>query len=1549
LIVQHIISILPQPTNIMPTQEQEKVTASGEKAPTDTKTMGLDPSEVQKYAQFLAWERAQREPSTRVDNGLRGKPMNVQLTEDNANMYSVSFEPQFQIALNSRGLKLVLTKTHADQVIPANINGTPPPLPEDYSPTAQRDEELAYQILMYGLATHPLAANTVINLKVFDAIKELRHMLAETGGLGPTQVYDAIVALEVTDDFPAFENNFKSLNNQRAAMGAPLDESIKKMMLLASVKRDQPDLHKEVTSNIYMIEGISEQELTFTKTLNIVRDIAKRKAETTTKSVPLGMAARTGASPAHQIEQLVESSIAAAFAAHGFAATDGGAGHNGGRGGGKGVGGRGRRGAKPTTTRCCWVCGATDHIAFKCPNKHESPAQSNAPAIGFTARLVSPTTTTATTTSPTMSYSAAVRGNKISASASNVNTPSSPITTTVAAVAFPALPVGPSVPIAVLQAIAQTSDDKTTLSVVDSGASTHIVANRNLFKSFTPSNPGEFQLEGIGGILTASGTGEAHIVTTNASTGAHHTLVLSNALLVESLPTNLVSARRLAQQLSITYTCAPPAGLGTLQWHGGHIDLLNDRDVHVLPPPPLPEANTQDPSTERPPLALRASPMAMKNISMTNLHRVMGHVNIVDLRHTIEGKHVSSGPQAISSHDHDDCLSCQLAKPRVLNIPKSVSPESRATESMGRVFVDFSGRIEPMGADGMRYTLTMVDDYSGHVALATTKTRSGGEVLSVLQAYATTLGRKPKIIRFDNAKEFALGKVAAWCDEQGIKREFSAPYAQFQNKAERAQQTVWNSARAMMLAAPHVPQSQWPAANRLAATIANRVSRKGGPTAHERMLGSKPAINHLLSYGQHVVVKHNITKKATKFAPRADIAYYLGPAPSHARGVIIAYVPTTKQTQIVRNFTIAAQPTRGDTDTAIIDDCDEDPDDSHTSPVGTTMTTHEAPATPTIENTPALEPAAPTTTTTPPNDPRPSRAVASKYGSTAQRAQFGATPSEYAYSFQALDVQEQHGPLGSAAFETHKAEEAAAAQVAYLSAAPPRPDPPTIAEALRDQANAARWQAAIDKELAALKEHGTYEVVDSRDVPPHAAKLHTKWVLKTKDDGTKKARLTVKGYAQRDVGNTFAPVTSTISMRLLLLAAVMMHLPLASLDVSNAFLQGDVTTPVYLHPFEGFQDGEGKLLKLLKSLYGLRESPHAWFVCLSARLIGKGFIQSIVDRCLFRLHTDQGTVWCVIHVDDCLLCGPPEALTIAEARMRDCFKLRRTDTAEHFLGLHIARHGNALRIHQHKYVADILERFNMTDAHPVPSPTISTRLEPTRERSQAEILEMERVPYAAVVGMLNWLAVSTRPDIAFAVKELARVVATPLPSHWRAAQRVLRYLRNSPNAHIEYRERPNGPPYDIVAYSDADFAGEQDTRKSTSGRIIYVFGNVVVWKAKSQSGIAVSSCESEYIAMSEAVKDIMYIKQVLQFFGYTDLSSVVYGDNLSAVKITKNEAGMTRTRHVDIKYKFLLHQALEQNIQFKWVSTADMTADMMTKGLPAPTLNRHKPKVLSGL
>ena len=1607
------------------------------------------------------------------------KPINVQLTTENDNLYESWFRKQYELALVKHKLKHVLTAEHAAKVIPTNSVGEVPPLPDGATAQAQQDEEAAYDVLMYGLALHPLATNSVMYMKVHDAVEQLGEMFGASAGCGPTELYDEIVCLELDEDFTKFETKWKSLQVQRASMGHPIEEDVQTQMLLATVKRDRPLLHDRVSTTIYTLEGVDQGQLSYRRVLKIVRDMAAR-LKGSAKPAAMGMSAVGNATPtasmAKLIEQGVQEGIQSALAA--LPSDWGGNGHGrGGRGRGRGQSNRGTRGGGGDAQRICWVCGSPDHISPHCPSKQQgqdgangalpNPAylamsalslggiqnidfmqtidvsqaflqsdlqtilQSDRQSIIRPVRLVDlvpglpweeqepkeegegeddvpdliddsdsefeddededkeaeddvpellddsdsefeddeddDKTNKSSRSSTGAPYQPAVQGRVDRGSASGgsnstntsttASTPSGTRSYSDAAREGHAATLlrrsqarqratEPALAMVAYRATSMTQGTARMRSIPDSGASVHIIGSSTFFVTLHDISGSEAFVEGVGGIrMSAVAYGTAHIPTTNAANGKKYILVLEGALLIPTSTANLISTRRLAMDSSLCYTCTA-GGEGKLSSGNGstvRIDLLDDRGVHVLPPPPTESASASglpapSAATTPPLLAYTAVPMQQQAIDINDLHKTMAHCNEKDLRATFTNGHVH-GPTRVTGEWKDDCVECKLAKPRVLNIPKS--NENRATTSMERVSMDFSGMISPTGAGGERYTLTIVDEYSRHAAVLAVNTRAGVIVVRAIKSYCTRVGRKPRVLRVDGAKEFELGPMQAWCYENEVLLEISAPYSQFQNgQAERMQQTLWNGTRASMVGAPHMPKNMWPHASRLAPIINNAISRNGRPTPHELMFGSRPSVLNLLPYGQPVVVKLNIHSKANKFSPRASIGHYLGPAPNHDKRVILARMPETGRVAVVRNFVVNNTPpaATADASQSISPGIEEEEEEDVVG--GDTGQVEQGQQMPSLQ---ASAPAPIAQSSTADQQPialrRSSRQVASEYGTTAQRARANLNHADMAIS-------DEHGPLSLSALSVYMDQEREALGSVYAAVAH-APDPLTLGEAVRDPVYGPAWQAASDDEMKSLDENNTYTLVPADQVPPGATKLRTKWVLRTKEDGRKKARGTVKGYAQRNVGPTFAPVTSPISLRLILIMMVMMQLELAFVDFTNAFLNGDVASLVYLYPFEGYPH-PGMMLRLNKCLYGLKESPLAWFTCLCTKLVSVGFIQSIVDRCLFQLPTADGLVWAVVFVDDWVLTGSKRALAIAEAAMRSCFKLRRTDSATHFLGLAIEQLPHGLRLHQHKYITDMLIKFNLDNAHAVPTPTLTTRLEPSRDLTRDEADFMASVPYSTAVGMLNWIACSSRPDISFAVKELSRMVALPLPSHWKAAQRVMRYLRGLPSAHIEYTASRGGS-HDIVAYSDADFAGEQSSRKSTSGRVIFVYGNLVVWKAKSQSNIALSSCESEYVAMSETVKDVLFIKQLLAFFGRTKVTAVVIGDNLSSVKIAKHEASMSRTRHVDVKVKFLLHQAAERLIEFKWISTKQMTADLLTKGLAAPLLSRHRSALLSGL
>jgi hypothetical protein len=213
--------------------------------------------------------------------------------------------------------------------------------------------------------------------------------------------------------------------------------------------------------------------------------------------------------------------------------------------------------------------------------------------------------------------------------------------------------------------------------------------------------------------------------------------------------------------------------------------------------------------------------------------------------------------------------------------------------------------------------------------------------------------------------------------------------------------------------------------------------------------------------------------------------------------------------------------------------------------------------------------------------------------------------------------------------------------------------------------------------------------------------------------------------------------------------------------------------------------------------------------------------------------------------------------------------------------------------------------------------------------SDAEKLYMNRVPYAELVGSLNWLANCTRPDIATAVGTLCRFIGNPGKQHWTAAQRVLRYLAGTMNLGITYT-RSNEPC--LTGYADADWAGDPDTRRSTTGYVFLFAGGAIAWKSKLQSSTALSSTEAEYIAISAAAREAKWIRQLLLDLGYpVSGPTTIFEDNKGCEAIAMNRRTDKRSKHIDVRYHFIRDMIERMEVHIEHIPTAQMVADVMTK------------------
>ena len=482
-----------------------------------------------------------------------------------------------------------------------------------------------------------------------------------------------------------------------------------------------------------------------------------------------------------------------------------------------------------------------------------------------------------------------------------------------------------------------------------------------------------------------------------------------------------------------------------------------------------------------------------------------------------------------------------------------------------------------------------------------------------------------------------------------------------------------------------------------------------------------------------------------------------------------------------------------------------------------------------------------------------------------------------------------------------------------------------------------KWINAMEQELKSLKENKVWELVE---LPKDQKIIGSKWVYKLKSgpDGSierYKARLVAQGFSQKygtHYDETFCPVVRLESLRTMIALAVQHGLKLHQVDVITAFLNGKLEVEVYMRQPEGFiaKGQEHLVCKLKESIYGLKQSPRCWNTILDDQLKDMGFVQSASDSCVYK--DSGGEMFLIgVYVDDIILAGKSDKSIKEVKRALDAkFDIKDMGKLHYFLGIKFLQDektGNVW-IGQPAYVESILKKFGMENSKPVSTPIdSSTKLTKTTDDKQS----VDQQLYQSAIGSLLYLSGGTRPDITFSVSNLAKFSAKPSKQHWTAIKRVMRYLKGTINFGILYTKQETK---DFVAYSDADWAGDLDDRKSTSGYLFKISGGAVSWRSKKQSSVALSTAEAEYIALASTAQEAVWLRQLTTELGNGSAEvTTIFEDNQAAISMSKNPQFHGRAKHISIKYHFVREQVSDGTVRLKYCRTQDMVADILTKGL----------------
>jgi hypothetical protein len=505
-------------------------------------------------------------------------------------------------------------------------------------------------------------------------------------------------------------------------------------------------------------------------------------------------------------------------------------------------------------------------------------------------------------------------------------------------------------------------------------------------------------------------------------------------------------------------------------------------------------------------------------------------------------------------------------------------------------------------------------------------------------------------------------------------------------------------------------------------------------------------------------------------------------------------------------------------------------------------------------------------------------------------------------------------------------------------------EPRTLRDALKCP-DADLWYQAAVKEMEAHIENGTWELVK---LPPGRKAIGSRWVFKVKRnaDGSVeryKARVVAQGFSQRpgvDFDETFAPTTKWAALRVIFALAALEDWELESVDISNAYLNGELKdVEVYMRQPEGFAEKDDTwVARLLKGLYGLKQGGREWFKRLKEVLSHLGFSRIRSDGSIFIWEKDGVQVICPVFVDDITFASKSKSKIAAlKVELAKHFKLRDLGPTTFQLGVEVIRDREARTLHltQHRYCLDLLEHYGFMDCSPVSTPMdpgvrLSTSQSPSTPEDEAF---MRTVPYVSTVGALMYLAIVTRPDIAYAVGVLCRFMARPGPEHWKAVKHLFRYLRGTCDFRLTYKPESSAP-YLFYAYSDADHGANLDNGRSTSAYIVKIGSGAVSWSSRLQSIVALSTTEAEFVAAASAGQEVVWMRALLGELGFPISGpSLLLLDNQSAIQVGKNPEHHGRMKHLDLRFYWLRDVVVAGQIALRYVPTADMAADLLTKGL----------------
>lgn len=876
-------------------------------------------------------------------------------------------------------------------------------------------------------------------------------------------------------------------------------------------------------------------------------------------------------------------------------------------------------------------------------------------------------------------------------------------------------------------------------------------------------------------------------------------------------------------------------------------------------------------------------------------HRRFGHRSIKAIKSTIS-KELVKGVNIKKCCCNLNCDVCLRAKLTRNPFPKA--SESKSNGILDLVHCDLCGPMQNKTPSGNRYFLTIIDDYSRYCTIffIASKDMAFDKIKEFVEQTENQFGKRLKVLRTDRGGEFVNKRMQSYFKDKGIIHQLTAPYTPEQNGvAERKNRSLMEMARCMLYDAD-MNIKFWAEAVNNANYIQNRLSSAAvRVTPYELWFGKSPNLSHVHVFGAVAYVHINKQKrrKLDEVAVKCNLVGY-------AEETKAFRLLNTDTNKIIISRDVKFVESQNLSVNSLVDDGNSS-DNMVNVPI------------------PVLD----------------SEKVSPQ--ELEEEEEDNTSMTEDFYGFESVDELSSSsdseiclsGPGYTPRTSTRTNKGVPPTKYGYKVCI--EDDPVTYKEAL-SRSDSKEWLNAMKEEMKALQNNKTWDLVE---LPRGGKLIGCKWVFKTKQtvNGEKKyrARLVAKEFSQKygeNYDEIFAPVVKQTTFRSLLAIASYRKMKVRHIDVKTAFLYGELDSDIYLKQPEGFvvTGKEGLACKLKHSLYGLKQSARCWNLCINRILIDSGFRRGKAEPCLYVKGDADSITYILIYVDDIIVASKTDdEIDNVVRTLKSNFEITELGDLKLYLGIEVSLKNGLFYLSQENYIEKILNAFNLEDAK-----ISSIPMDPGYLKENSHNLLENNNLYRKAIGSLLYVSNNTRPDIAVAVSILSRKISNPNDNDWTEVKRVLKYLKGTKNLKLCVGTKSN---IELKGFADADWAGDTNDRKSTSGFIFKLGDAVISYASRKQTNVTLSSTEAEFVALAEASQELLWIIQLMKEFEIDLISPTIYEDNQSCLKILEDEKICPRSKHIDVKYYFIRDLWKSKAVLYEYCPTDSMLADILTKPL----------------